>query len=167
MMWPIFWPDDIKFDNPANTRHPSEDYDAAGKYIGDQIAAVVAALGTSEDPEGYGQSVARKLFPDVLPYVVGTPATYGFAGFNGRTLGRQRARSDAVARPQHRRPLGAEAGGGRGAAGRLLPLRRPGPTPRGRPRFVDHQTPPRARRSGSRSRGRAPVRSITRTRKRR
>jgi hypothetical protein len=30
--------------------------------------------------------VARKLFPDVMPYVVGTPATYGFATFNGRTL---------------------------------------------------------------------------------
>jgi hypothetical protein len=86
MMWPIFWPDDIKFENPANTRHPSEDYAAAGKYIGDQISAVVSALGTSEDPEGYGESVARRLFPDVLPYVVGTPATYGFGGFNGRTL---------------------------------------------------------------------------------
>jgi Domain of unknown function (DUF4331) len=86
MMWPIFWPDDTKFDNPANTRHPSEDFAAIGKYIGDQIAAVVAASGTSEDPQGYGQTVARALFPDVLPYVVGTPATYGFAGFNGRTL---------------------------------------------------------------------------------
>jgi hypothetical protein len=30
--------------------------------------------------------VARELFPDVLPYVVGTPATYGFAVRNGRTL---------------------------------------------------------------------------------
>jgi hypothetical protein len=29
--------------------------------------------------------VAGKLYPDVLPYVVGTPAAYGFAGFNGRT----------------------------------------------------------------------------------
>ena len=26
------------------------------------------------------------LFPDVLRYVVGTPATYGFAARNGRTL---------------------------------------------------------------------------------
>jgi len=86
MMWPIFWPNDTKFDNPANWRHPSEDFDAVGKYIGDQIAAVVSALGSSEDPEVYGQAVARTLFPDVLPYVVGTPATYGFAGFNGRTL---------------------------------------------------------------------------------
>jgi len=86
MMWPIFWPDDTKFDNPANTRHPSEDFEAVGRYIGDQVAAVVSASGTSDDPQGYGQTVARALFPDLLPYVVGTPATYSFAGFNGRTL---------------------------------------------------------------------------------
>ncbi|HEY3674523.1 MAG TPA: DUF4331 family protein [Candidatus Tumulicola sp.] len=85
MMWPIFWPDDTDFANPQNTRHPSQDYGAIGKAIGDQIAAVVAAGGTSADPGGYGQTVARELFPDVLPYVIGTPATYGFAGRNGRT----------------------------------------------------------------------------------
>jgi len=86
MMWPIFWPDDVEFNNPADTRHPSEDFKAVGKYIGDQVAAVVAASGTSADPQGYGQTVARELFPDVLPYVVGTPATYSFAARNGRTL---------------------------------------------------------------------------------
>jgi hypothetical protein len=86
MMWPIFWPNDTEFTNPANTRHPSEDVAAAAKYIGDQISAVVAATGTAGDPAGYGQTVAGELFPDVLPYVVGTPATYGFAGFNGRTM---------------------------------------------------------------------------------
>ncbi len=84
MMWPIFWPDDTDFTNPANTRHPAEDVEAA-KYLGEQVAAVVAASGTAEDPTGYGQAVAGKLFPDVLPYVVGTPAVYGFTGFNGRT----------------------------------------------------------------------------------
>jgi hypothetical protein len=86
MMWPIFWPNDTDFTNPANTRHPSEDVNAAAKYIGDQVAAVVAASGTSDDPQGYGQAVAAALFPDVLSYVVGTPAVYGFTGFNGRTL---------------------------------------------------------------------------------
>ncbi len=85
MMWPIFWPDDTGFTNPANTRHPSEDVAAAARYIGEQVAAVVAAGGTAGDPQGYGQAVARQLFPDVLPYVIGTPASYGFAGFNGRT----------------------------------------------------------------------------------
>jgi Domain of unknown function (DUF4331) len=86
MMWPIFWPDDIRFTNPANTRHPSEDYAADGEHIAQHIAEVVAAGGVSADPKGYGQTVARELFPDVLHYVVGSPATYGFAGRNGRTL---------------------------------------------------------------------------------
>jgi Domain of unknown function (DUF4331) len=86
MMWPIFWPDDTDFSNPANERHPSADFTADGKHIGDLIAAVVSASGTSADPDGYGQTVARALFPDVLRYVVGTPATYGFTVRNGRTL---------------------------------------------------------------------------------
>jgi Domain of unknown function (DUF4331) len=86
MMWPIFWPDDTDFSNPANQRHPSADFNADGKHIADLIAAVVSASGTSGDPDGYGQTVARVLFPDVLPYVAGTPASYGFAIRNGRTL---------------------------------------------------------------------------------
>jgi hypothetical protein len=86
MMWPIYCPDDTDFSNPADTRHPSQDFKAVGKFIGDKVAAVVAATGTSADPNGYGETVARELFPDVLPYVVGTPATFGFATRNGRTL---------------------------------------------------------------------------------
>ena len=86
MMWPIFWPDDTDFSNPANDRHPSADLNAEGKNIADLVAAVVSANGTSGDPQGYGQTVAQVLFPDVLRYVIGTPATYGFAVLNGRTL---------------------------------------------------------------------------------
>ncbi|TDD34618.1 DUF4331 domain-containing protein [Nonomuraea terrae] len=86
MMWPIFWPDDTDFSDPANTRHPSEDVQAVGKHTAGLVAAVVAASGTAHDAQGYGEAVARRLFPDVLPYVVGTPATYGFAGFNGRAM---------------------------------------------------------------------------------
>jgi hypothetical protein len=86
MMWPIFWPDDTHFTNPANTRHPSQDFAADGQHIAQHIAAVVAASGTAGDPHAYGQTVARELFPDVLPYVVGTPALYGFAARNGRAL---------------------------------------------------------------------------------
>jgi hypothetical protein len=86
MMWPIFWPGDTDFSDPANQRHPSADRSAIGKHIADLIAAAVSANGTSDDPEGYGETVADALLPDVLPYVVGTPATYGFAARNGRTL---------------------------------------------------------------------------------
>ena len=47
---------------------------------------MVEANGTSADPAGYGMLVARRLLPDVLPYAIGTPASYGFAGMNGRTM---------------------------------------------------------------------------------
>ncbi|SDP35905.1 DUF4331 family protein [Actinacidiphila guanduensis] len=86
MMWPIFWPGDTDFSNPANTRHPSQDVAAAAEPIAGQVAAVVRATGTSADPDGYGRTVAGQLFPDVLPYVVGTPASFGFATRNGRAL---------------------------------------------------------------------------------
>lgn len=85
MMWPIFWPDDVRFTNPANTRHPSEDFAADGEHLAHHIAEVLAAGGVSADPQSYALTVARELFPDVLHYVVGTPAIYGFAGRNGRT----------------------------------------------------------------------------------
>jgi Domain of unknown function (DUF4331) len=86
MMWPIFWPGDVHFTNAANTRRPSKDFEAEGRHIAQHIAEVVAANGTSGDPQGHGQTVALELFPDVLPYVVGTPASFGFATRNGRTL---------------------------------------------------------------------------------
>jgi Domain of unknown function (DUF4331) len=86
MMWPIFWPDDTRFTYPANTRHPSADFAQDGKHVAGLITAAVAAAGTTGEPEGYGQIVASALFPDVLPYVIGTPASYGFATRNGRTM---------------------------------------------------------------------------------
>jgi len=86
MMWPIFWPGDTDFSNPANTRHPSQDLTAEGEHLAGQVAAVAAKTGTAGDPRAYGQIVAGELFPDVLPYVVGTPASFGFAGRNGRTM---------------------------------------------------------------------------------
>jgi hypothetical protein len=86
MMWPIFWPDDTDFSDPASQRHPSADFNAAAKHIGDLVTAAVSANGTSDDPEGYGETVAHALLPDVLHYVVGTPASFGFATRNGRTL---------------------------------------------------------------------------------
>jgi hypothetical protein len=86
MMWPIFWPTDAEFTNRQNTRHPSEDFNALAKEIGGLIAAVVAAGGNSEDPQGYAGAVVQRLFPDVLPYVVSAPATYSLVSFNGRAL---------------------------------------------------------------------------------
>jgi hypothetical protein len=86
MMWPIFWPDDTYFTNPANKTSPFKDFEAEREHIAEHIAAVVAASGTSGDPHAYAQTVVQELFPDVLHYTVGTPAIYGFATRNGRPL---------------------------------------------------------------------------------
>ncbi len=86
MIWPIFRPDDTHFTNPADTENPFADFEAEGEHMAQHIAAVVAANGTLGDPQGYARTLARELFPDVLPYVVGTPATYSFATRNGRPL---------------------------------------------------------------------------------
>ncbi|GAA5187002.1 hypothetical protein GCM10023322_34370 [Rugosimonospora acidiphila] len=86
MMWPIFWPKDTDFSDPANARHPSDDLSAEGDGFASLIARVVAANGTSGDPEGHGRAVVGRIFPDVLPFEVGSAAGYGFAVHNGRTL---------------------------------------------------------------------------------
>ena len=86
MIWPIFRPDDTHFTNPANSGNPFNDFEAERQHMAEHIAAVVAASGTSGDPQGYGQTVARELFPDLLSYTVGTPAIYSFAARNGRPL---------------------------------------------------------------------------------
>ena len=83
MMWPI---SGQATPTSPSGQHPAPVRGRRRGAIADQIAAVVAASGTSEDPRGYGQAVAAGLFPDVLPYVIGTPAIYGFTGRNGRTL---------------------------------------------------------------------------------
>jgi hypothetical protein len=61
MMWPIFWPDDTQFTNPANTRHPSEDLAADGKHIGDLVAATArrATPRATAGPCGPRRSVRR------------------------------------------------------------------------------------------------------------
>ncbi|WP_329100708.1 DUF4331 domain-containing protein [Micromonospora sp. NBC_01699] len=86
MMWPIFWPTDTDFSNPANFRHPCDDMRAGGAEIATAVASVVAANGTAPDPQAYGRSVAEQVYPDLLSYRVGSPANYGFAVRNGRTM---------------------------------------------------------------------------------
>ncbi|MDP9432761.1 MAG: hypothetical protein M3P91_08645 [Actinomycetota bacterium] len=50
------------------------------------LAAAVAANAASGDPQSYGHAVAQELFPDVLPYEIGTPATFSKDVRNGRAL---------------------------------------------------------------------------------
>jgi hypothetical protein len=86
MVSAIFAQFDDKLAERLNQTAPADDADMLGTEITDRVAAVVSARGTTSDPHGYGQEVADRILPDILPYTIGTPATFGFAKFNGRAL---------------------------------------------------------------------------------
>ncbi|MEV5147096.1 DUF4331 family protein [Streptomyces sp. NPDC052727] len=86
MIHPLFTQYDETLGDRLNENVPSEDVALYGKALTESVAGVVRAYGTAEDPEAYARTVVDRILPNVLPYVVGTPASYGFAQWNGRTL---------------------------------------------------------------------------------
>jgi hypothetical protein len=86
MIHPLFAQIDEDLGNRLNAGRPADDPQNYGKTIADMVAGVVGAYGTAEDPQAYGQIFANRVFPNVMPYTVGTPAVYGFAQWNGRSL---------------------------------------------------------------------------------
>jgi hypothetical protein len=72
--------------NRLNAGRPADDFATWGEVITKKIAGVVAAYGTAEDPLEYGAKIAHRFFPNILPYEVGTFASFGFNEWNGRTL---------------------------------------------------------------------------------
>jgi len=86
MIHPLFTQYNEDLGNRLNAGRPTDDLATHGPTVAKAIAGVVAAYGTAEDPRAYGEKVARRVCPNILPYEVGTPATFGFAGWNGRSL---------------------------------------------------------------------------------
>ena len=69
-----------------NKSLPQEDVAKYGDAIAAFTAKVTQLAGTTSDPQAYGQQVVQFLFPDVLTYNPQLPASFGFAGRNGRAL---------------------------------------------------------------------------------
>ena len=86
MIHPLFTQFNEDLGNRLNAGRPADDFAVYGATVTKAIASVVAANGTAEDPMAYAEKVAHRFFPNVLPYVVGTPAVFGFAEWNGRSL---------------------------------------------------------------------------------
>ncbi|WP_263357660.1 DUF4331 domain-containing protein [Acidicapsa ligni] len=86
MIWPLFTQYNEDLGNRLNGGLPADDFATWGSEIGKKMASVVAAYGTSEDPQAYGEKIAHRMFPNIMPYTVGTPASFGFAEWNGRSL---------------------------------------------------------------------------------
>ena len=86
LMQAIFNPNDSEAASRYNTTAPADDLANYGERFARMVAAVVAAHGSAANPQAYGEAVAALLLPDMLPYQLGSPASYGFAGHNGRAL---------------------------------------------------------------------------------
>jgi len=86
MIHPLFTQFNEDLGNRLNAGRPADDFATYGKVVSKAVASVIAANGTSEDPQAYGAKVAHRFFPNILPYEVGTQATFGFAEWNGRSL---------------------------------------------------------------------------------
>ena len=86
MIHPLFTQFNESLGNRLNAGRPADDLATHGETIANAVAGVVSAYGTAEDPRAYGEVVARRFCPNVLPYEVGTPAAFSFASWNGRSL---------------------------------------------------------------------------------
>jgi len=86
MIHPLFTQYNEDLGNRLNAGRPADDFAIYGETITKAIAGVVTATGTAEDPRAYGEKVAHRFCPNILPYEVGTPAVFGFAEWNGRSL---------------------------------------------------------------------------------
>jgi hypothetical protein len=87
MIWPLFRDKDSEAASHANETHPRDDRASYGDSIAGLVASVVRRRGTAELPEAYAAGLLDRIVPDLLHYVVGTPALFGLAAFNGRRLG--------------------------------------------------------------------------------
>jgi len=86
MIHPIFVQFSGDLGNRMNTGGPADDFANYGEAVAATVARVVAASGTSADPQGYGMKIARRVFPNILPYEVGSQASFDFVDWNGRAL---------------------------------------------------------------------------------
>jgi hypothetical protein len=86
MIHPLFTQYNEDLGDRLNAGRPADDFKVYGELVTKSIASVVAAYGAAEDPRAYAEKIAHRFFPNMLPYTVGTPAMFGFAEWNGRSL---------------------------------------------------------------------------------
>ncbi|MFF7211963.1 DUF4331 family protein [Streptomyces sp. NPDC008238] len=86
MIHPLFAQFDEELGNRLNQNAPADDLRLHGEAVVDAVAGVVRAYGTAQDPEAYARFVVGCFCPNMLPYTIGTPASFGFARWNGRSL---------------------------------------------------------------------------------
>ena len=77
---------DMNMREDFNRAVPADDLFRFGAHIGGVAEKLSALAGSVADPAAYGRKFAARLLPAVLPYELGTAASFDFVGFNGRGL---------------------------------------------------------------------------------
>jgi hypothetical protein len=112
MLPPLFTQYDEDLGDRLNAGSPSGDFKNYGEAVIKAVSGAVTANGTTEDAKGHAEKVARQIFPNMLPYTVGTPAVFGFAKLERTLPHGQRAQRDVLLRaeypdqPGHRQGVG-------------------------------------------------------------
>ena len=69
-----------------NRAAPADEAALFSKQMRDFVEKVTALAHSAPDPSAYATQLLARLCPGVLPYELDTPASFSFAGFNGRAL---------------------------------------------------------------------------------
>ncbi len=86
MIHPLFTQYNEDLGNQLDAGDPADDFATYGETVISEVAGVVGAYGTAADSRAYAERVAHMFLPNVQPDRVGTPAAFGFAERNGRSL---------------------------------------------------------------------------------
>src|SRR6202030_3822913 len=86
MIHPLFTRHNEDLGNRLNAGRPADDFETYGALLNKSIASGVGANGNADDSVAYGEGGAHRFLPNLLPYTVGTPAEFGYAEWNGRSL---------------------------------------------------------------------------------
>lgn len=82
----VFIPDQ-EMREQYNRAVPADDLARFSGQIGWVAEKLSALAGSATKPGDYAHKLIARLCPTMLPYVIGTPASFDFASFNGRALG--------------------------------------------------------------------------------
>jgi hypothetical protein len=69
-----------------NRSLPSADVPRFSQIVADTLSRITQLAGSTDNPAAYSQRVVERLFPITLPYILDSAASFGFAGFNGRSM---------------------------------------------------------------------------------
>ncbi len=81
-----FFMPDPEMKERFNRASPTDDQSYFIAQVSQVAEKLTTLAGSAANPAEHAKQLTARLFPTILPYELGTPAAFDFAGFNGRAL---------------------------------------------------------------------------------